>query len=78
MKVWIGLFAACWSMCSYVGVAWACPSCPVGRAARAQVCEDDFALRMLGVVLPFVVIGFVSVWFERRFCRDGGGVRGDV
>jgi len=67
MKIWIALSAACWSMFSEVGVAWACPSCPVGRAAREQVCEDDFVLRMLAVVLPFIVMGAVSVWAERGF-----------
>jgi len=65
MKTWIALTAALWSVCSHVGVAWACPSCPVGRAAREQVCEDDFVLRLIAVVLPFIVMGAVSVCVER-------------
>lgn len=69
MRVWIALVAALWSVCSYVGIAWACPSCPVGRAAREQVCEDSFVLRFLAVVLPFIVMGLVSVGAE-RFMRQ--------
>jgi hypothetical protein len=70
MKVWITLSAASWS-----SVAWACPSCPVGRAAREQVCEDDFVLRLIAVVLPFIVMGIVSVFVERAFqARARGNV----
>ena len=73
MRVWITLVAALWSVCSYVGIAWACPSCPVGRAAREQVCEDNFVLRLLAVVLPFVVMGLVSVGVERAMRQRARG-----
>jgi hypothetical protein len=72
MKAWIALSAALWGAFSYVGLAAACPSCPVGRAARQQVCEDGFSLRLLAVVLPFLVMGAVSVWVERAADRARG------
>jgi hypothetical protein len=46
--------------------AWACPSCPVGKLARQQVCESGFGVNMLSVLLPFVAIGLVCMWVEQR------------
>jgi hypothetical protein len=71
MRVWAVWSAALWSAFGDVGAAWACPSCPVGRAARAQVCEDGFSLGLLAVLLPFVVMGAVSYWVERTADSSG-------
>lgn len=45
--------------------AWACPSCPVGRAARQQVCDDGLATNLVVALVPFVLIGLVSAWADR-------------
>jgi hypothetical protein len=74
MKVWIALGAALWGVFSDAGLAAACPSCPVGRAAREQVCEDGFSMRLLAVILPFLVMGAVSLWVERRADSARGNV----
>lgn len=51
-------------------VAWACPSCPVGKLARSQVCSDGFLSHLTAVLLPFVVLGVITVWVERSFDRE--------
>ena len=45
--------------------SWACPDCAVGRTARKQVFGDAFATNLLLTVLPFVVVGAVSLGCER-------------
>lgn len=40
--------------------AAACPDCPVGREARADVWNHDFAFNLLAALAPFVLIGLVS------------------
>jgi hypothetical protein len=57
---------------SQASVALACPSCPIGRAARQQVCSDGFATKLWAVVLPFLVIGVLTAWVERRVDRAPG------
>lgn len=74
MKFWSAFTAALWSLFSYVGAAAACPSCPIGRAARQQVCDDDFLLRLVAVLAPFIVIAGVTVWVERALDRARGSL----
>lgn len=45
--------------------AFACPNCPVGRAARQQVCDDGLATNLVIALAPFLLVGMVSVWAER-------------
>ncbi|HKU43298.1 MAG TPA: hypothetical protein VJR89_34290 [Polyangiales bacterium] len=45
--------------------AWACPSCPIGRAARQQVCEQAFVQNLLFALAPFAVVAVAAVWAER-------------
>jgi hypothetical protein len=47
------------------GDAWACPSCPVGRAARQQLLDDDFGRNLVIALAPFLVVGLVARWAER-------------
>lgn len=46
-------------------VAWSCPGCPAGRAAREQVYGDGFATNLAVALAPFIVIGVVSLWADR-------------
>ena len=43
----------------------ACPSCPVGRTARQQVCGEGFTTNLMIAIAPFVVIAMVCPWAER-------------
>ncbi|MCW5833617.1 MAG: hypothetical protein KIS78_14540 [Labilithrix sp.] len=43
----------------------ACPSCPVGRAARQDVFDQDFGTNLMIALFPFLVIGLVSRAAER-------------
>lgn len=61
--------ATLWALLCQASVAVACPSCPIGRAARQQVCSDGFVTNLLSVILPFIVIGLLTVWVERRVDR---------
>lgn len=45
--------------------AWACPNCPVGRVARQQVWDDGLATNLVIALVPFILVGMVSVWAER-------------
>jgi hypothetical protein len=45
--------------------AWACPSCPVGRLARQQVCDQGFTHNLVIAIVPFALIGIASIWAER-------------
>ena len=47
------------------GPAGACPDCTVGREARAQLWSDGFGLNLLLALVPFLVIGAVSLWANR-------------
>ena len=44
--------------------AAACPSCEIGKRARALVFIDGAFLHLVAVVLPFVVIAAVSLWAD--------------
>lgn len=52
-----------------------CPSCPVGRAARADVFDRDFGTNLLIALFPFLVIGLVSRAAERLGRRAPPGER---
>ena len=45
--------------------ALACPSCPVGREARAQVLSLDLWSNLAMTALPFAVIAVVCMHAER-------------
>lgn len=45
--------------------AAACPDCAVGRQARSEVWNDDFARNVFVALLPFIVIGTICVRVER-------------
>lgn len=45
-------------------VAYACPSCPVGRTARQQVFDQDFGTNLLIAFVPFLLVGLVARWAE--------------
>ena len=45
--------------------AGACPDCAVGRQARAQLWTDDFGLNLVLALVPFLIIGAVSLWANR-------------
>jgi hypothetical protein len=60
--VWMASFFAAFTA---AGAAWACPNCPVGRAARQQVCDDGLATNLVIALVPFLLVGAVSVWAER-------------
>lgn len=62
MTLWMTSFVA---TLTAAWTAWACPNCPVGRAARQQVCEDGLATNLLTALVPFLIVGMVSVWAER-------------
>ena len=54
----VAMLATAWT-------SWACPNCPVGRAARQQAWEDGLATNLLIALVPFVLVGMVSLWAER-------------
>ena len=66
----IAATAAVWS-CAIVAAlttasaGWACPNCPLGRAARQQVCDDGLAQNLAIALVPFLLVGLVSAWAER-------------
>ena len=60
--VWMASFFAAFTA---AGAAWACPNCPVGRAARQQVFDDGLATNLVIALVPFILVGMVSVWAER-------------
>jgi hypothetical protein len=72
MQVWIARCALLCGYFCYAAPALACPNCPVGRAARQQVCEDAFWLRLSAVLLPFIVMSAISIWVERTTDRERG------
>jgi hypothetical protein len=43
----------------------ACPDCLAGRMARQQVWSDDLVVNVLIALVPFIVIGAVSIWTQR-------------
>lgn len=45
---------------------WGCPSCPVGITARQQVLDQDFGQNLVIAVVPFLLVGLVARWAERR------------
>jgi hypothetical protein len=47
------------------GATWACPNCPAGQAARQQVCDDGLATNLITALVPFLIVGMVSLWAER-------------
>jgi hypothetical protein len=60
--VWLASFLATFTA---AGAALACPNCPVGRAARQQVCDDGLAQNLAIALVPFLLVGMVSAWAER-------------
>ena len=48
----------------------ACPSCPAGEEARAQVVHQDLGTNLLVALAPFLLVGLASRWAERL---DGDG-----
>lgn len=46
-------------------LAFACPRCPTGVSARAQVLQQDFGANLLAALLPFAVVVAVTLWAER-------------
>jgi hypothetical protein len=48
----------------------ACPNCAVGREARSEVWDDQFARNLAYALLPFVVIGLVSLQVDAIGRRD--------
>lgn len=47
-------------------VAEACPSCATGESARSEVWADDFGYYLCVALLPFVIIGAICAYVERR------------
>jgi hypothetical protein len=41
-----------------------CPNCEVGRQAKAEVWDDDFAYHLCAALLPFLVVGCVCTRIE--------------
>jgi len=55
------------AVCATVAVApaaLACPDCAVGRQARTEVWNDDFAFNLFVALLPFLMIGAVCLRVE--------------
>jgi hypothetical protein len=55
--------------------AAACPNCALGREARREVWNDDFAFNLCVALLPFVLIGSICVRLETSagLLPDPGG-----
>ena len=49
------------SLLAFASPAWACPNCAEGRQARTQVWRDDFLHNFLVALLPFLLVGAISV-----------------
>jgi hypothetical protein len=62
---WASWGCAVHSSVTWAASAWACPSCPIGRLARQQVCEQGFTQNLVFSVAPFLVIGAAALWAER-------------
>ncbi len=45
--------------------SWACPNCSVGRVARQQVLGEGLAMNLLIALVPFIIVGIVSLWAEQ-------------
>ena len=45
--------------------AWACPRCAAGIAARSELWNKGLVFNVLSALAPFLVVGAVSLWFER-------------
>jgi len=63
-RAFLGVMASVVSL-TCATAAWACPDCPVGRAARQQALGDGLATRLLIALLPFAFVGLASFWAER-------------
>ena len=46
-------------------VAFACPDCAVGRAARAQVLGPELLTNLAVAILPFAIVALVCLRVER-------------
>ncbi|HKP63626.1 MAG TPA: hypothetical protein VJV78_43120 [Polyangiales bacterium] len=62
---WSWVACAAQSSVAWAANAWACPSCPIGRAARQQVWQQDFGQHALFALVPFLVVGVAAMWAER-------------
>jgi hypothetical protein len=65
-------------MLTWTGIphaAWACPECPVGETARAQVLGHDFAQNLLVALAPFLFIAATCLWAEGIGKRVSGKER---
>ena len=59
------LVALAWLASSGAEVARACPDCLVGRAARTQVWDQDFAFHLTVALIPFALVALASAWADR-------------
>ena len=57
------------------GLAGACPSCPLGRQARAEVWSQSFGLYLLIALLPFLIIG-AACWCLESPRSPGARLKG--
>ena len=63
-RSWRVTFAALLACIGWAAPAMACPNCAVGREARSEVWNRDFAFNLAVALLPFLLIGSICVRVE--------------